>query len=184
MLGRGIAWLDTGTHDALLQASNFVQAIEERQGLKVACPEEVAYRMGYITADDVVRNASSMKSSTYGQYLLQMIAEDVATTRPAGPLTLHSVVLGAFAALGRDPGDDLVRVHDVAGLAVHAVRGVDLQPQRLRAVARRAPSRRRRPGRSAGRGCRTPRGSASAQTLVSATMRCTGWSSSCFVPEW
>ncbi len=84
-LGRGIAWLDTGAHDALLQASTFIQAIEERQGLKVACPEEVAYRMGYITADDVVRNASSMKSSQYGQYLLQMIAEDAAAaaTRPA-----------------------------------------------------------------------------------------------------
>jgi glucose-1-phosphate thymidylyltransferase len=86
ILGRGIAWLDTGAHDALLQASTFIQAIEERQGLKVACPEEVAYRMGYISADDVVRNASSMKSSQYGQYLLQMIAEDeaAAATRP-GP---------------------------------------------------------------------------------------------------
>ena len=64
-LGRGIAWLDTGTHDALLQASNFIQAIEERQGLKVACPEEVAYRMGYITADDVLRAATGMAKNQY-----------------------------------------------------------------------------------------------------------------------
>jgi glucose-1-phosphate thymidylyltransferase len=84
-LSRGIAWLDTGAHDALLQASTFIQAIEERQGLKVACPEEVAYRMGYITADEVVENARGMASSQYGQYLLQMIAEDEAakTARPA-----------------------------------------------------------------------------------------------------
>jgi len=84
-LGRGMAWLDTGTHDALLQASTFIQAIEERQGLKVACPEEVAYRMGYITADEVVRNATSMASNQYGQYLLQMIAEDRAAAALARP---------------------------------------------------------------------------------------------------
>jgi len=76
MLGRGIAWLDTGAHDALLQASMFIQAIEERQGLKVACPEEVAYRMGYITADDVMRLARSMASNQYGQYLLRLVEED------------------------------------------------------------------------------------------------------------
>jgi len=69
-LSRGIAWLDTGTHEALLQASNFIQAIEERQGLKVACIEEIAYRMGYISAEDVLRVARTMESSVYGQYLL------------------------------------------------------------------------------------------------------------------
>jgi glucose-1-phosphate thymidylyltransferase len=72
-VGRGIAWLDTGTHEALLQAANFIHAIEERQGLKVACVEEIAYRMGYITADDVRRIAEPMEKSGYGQYLLRML---------------------------------------------------------------------------------------------------------------
>jgi glucose-1-phosphate thymidylyltransferase len=72
-LGRGVAWLDTGTHEALLQASNFIQAIEERQGLKVACLEEIAFHAGYITADDVLRVAKSMEKSAYGQYLLRML---------------------------------------------------------------------------------------------------------------
>ncbi|MBP1686473.1 MAG: Glucose-1-phosphate thymidylyltransferase [Deltaproteobacteria bacterium] len=75
-LGRGTAWLDTGTHEALLQASNFVQAIEERQGLKVACVEEIAFRMGYITAADLTRLAVAMGRSQYGQYLLRMIDEE------------------------------------------------------------------------------------------------------------
>jgi glucose-1-phosphate thymidylyltransferase len=72
-LGRGMAWLDTGTLEALLQASNFIQAIEQRQGLKVACPEEIAYTLGYITADDVRRIAAGMKGNEYGQYLLSLI---------------------------------------------------------------------------------------------------------------
>lgn len=72
-LGRGIAWLDTGTHEALLQAANFIQAIEERQGLKVACVEEIALRMGYITPEDVLRMAKAMEKSTYGQYLLRIL---------------------------------------------------------------------------------------------------------------
>ena len=75
-LGRGIAWLDTGTHESLLQASNFIQTIEERQGLMVACVEEVAYRKGYIKADSVRRIAQSMKDNRYGQYLLSMLAEE------------------------------------------------------------------------------------------------------------
>ena len=74
-LGRGIAWLDTGTHEALLQASMFIQAIEERQGLKVACVEEIAFRMGYISADDVVRVARSMERTGYGQYLLRIVEQ-------------------------------------------------------------------------------------------------------------
>ncbi len=72
-VGRGIAWLDTGTHEALLQASNFIHAIEERQGLKVACVEEIAYRMGYISAADVRRIAAPMQESGYGRYLLRML---------------------------------------------------------------------------------------------------------------
>ncbi len=75
-LGRGMAWLDTGTQEALLQASNFIQAIEQRQGLKVACPEEVAYKMGFITGDDVLRIAQDLKKSDYGHYLEIMIEED------------------------------------------------------------------------------------------------------------
>ena len=78
-LGRGIAWLDTGTHDALLQASNFIQAIEERQGLKVACPEEVAFRLGYISAEDVLRAAHGMAKNQYGEYLRQMVEEEGAS---------------------------------------------------------------------------------------------------------
>ncbi len=72
-LGRGIAWLDTGTHEALLQASNFIQAIEERQGLKVACLEEIALRMGYIDRAAVERLAASMRHNGYGQYLLRVL---------------------------------------------------------------------------------------------------------------
>src|SRR5712671_6282414 len=76
-LGRGIAWLDTGTHDSLMQASNYIHAIEERQGLMVACLEEIAYRMGYISAADVARLATDMGSSTYGQYLLRVLEHEV-----------------------------------------------------------------------------------------------------------
>ena len=73
ILGRGIAWLDTGTHESLLQASNFIQAIELRQGLKIACVEEVAHQMGYISADDVRRLAEPIRKSEYGAYLLRLI---------------------------------------------------------------------------------------------------------------
>ncbi len=75
-LTRGIAWLDTGTHDALMQASNYVHAIEERQGLMVACLEEIAFRMGYITAGDLARLARAMESSAYGQYLFRVLEHE------------------------------------------------------------------------------------------------------------
>ena len=75
-IGRGIAWLDTGTHDSLMQASSFIQAIEERQGLQVACLEEIAWRMGYIAKSDVIRIADSMANSKYGQYLLHILEQD------------------------------------------------------------------------------------------------------------
>ena len=75
-LGRGIAWLDTGTHDSLMQASNYIHAIEERQGLMVACLEEIAYRMGYITQADLARLARAMESSPYGRYLFQLLEHE------------------------------------------------------------------------------------------------------------
>ena len=84
ILGRGYAWLDTGAADALLQASLFIQTIEERQGLKVACPEEVAWRMGYIDAEQVLRAATNMGNNRYGQYLLGILAEAGAGT-PVAP---------------------------------------------------------------------------------------------------
>jgi len=75
LLGRGMAWLDTGTHDALLDASNFVQTIERRQGLKIACPEEIAYRLGYISAAELETLASKLGKSTYGQYVKRLLTE-------------------------------------------------------------------------------------------------------------
>jgi glucose-1-phosphate thymidylyltransferase len=77
-LGRGIAWLDTGTHEALLQASNFVQAIEERQGLKIACIEEIAYRMGYIERQRLEVLAAAMGKSSYGEYLRRILSDEPA----------------------------------------------------------------------------------------------------------
>jgi glucose-1-phosphate thymidylyltransferase len=77
VMGRGMAWLDTGTHESLMEASLYIQAIEKRQGLMVACPEEIAYRYGYITAAQVEQIASCMKNSSYGAYLLQLLRERV-----------------------------------------------------------------------------------------------------------
>jgi len=77
VMGRGMAWLDTGTHEAMLEASLFIQTLETRQGLMVACPEEIAYRYGYITAEQVETAAAAMKNNRYGAYLLQMLKERV-----------------------------------------------------------------------------------------------------------
>jgi glucose-1-phosphate thymidylyltransferase len=77
VMGRGMAWLDTGTHESLMDASLYIQAIEKRQGLMVACPEEIAYRSGYITADQVEKIGNSMKNNSYGAYLLQLLREKV-----------------------------------------------------------------------------------------------------------
>ena len=73
MLGRGYAWLDTGTHESLIEASNFIQTIETRQGLKVACPEEIAYRLKFIDAEQVRKLAAPLAKNAYGQYLLKML---------------------------------------------------------------------------------------------------------------
>jgi glucose-1-phosphate thymidylyltransferase len=75
VLRRGTAWLDTGTHRALLEASQFIETVEERQGLKISCPEEIAFRMGYIDAEQVARLAEPVKKSGYGRYLLQLLAD-------------------------------------------------------------------------------------------------------------
>jgi glucose-1-phosphate thymidylyltransferase len=77
VMGRGMAWLDTGTHESLMDAANYIQAIEKRQGLMVACPEEIAYRSGYITAAQVEQAGTTMKGSGYGAYLLQLLHEKV-----------------------------------------------------------------------------------------------------------
>lgn len=75
MMGRGYAWLDTGTHESLIEASNFIQTIETRQGLKVACPEEIAYRQQFINADQIRKLAVPLEKNAYGKYLLRMVAK-------------------------------------------------------------------------------------------------------------
>jgi glucose-1-phosphate thymidylyltransferase len=75
IMGRGMAWLDTGTHESLLEASHFIETLEKRQGLKVACPEEIAYRMGYISANQLEALAGPLNKSGYGQYLLGVLHE-------------------------------------------------------------------------------------------------------------
>jgi len=77
VMGRGMAWLDTGTHESLMDASLYIQAIEKRQGLMIACPEEIAYRSGYVSAADIEKIANSMKNSGYGAYLLQLLRDKV-----------------------------------------------------------------------------------------------------------
>lgn len=77
VMGRGMAWLDTGTHESLLEAGQFIATIEKRQGLKVACPEEIAYRKGYINAEQLRKLAEPLKKNNYGQYLLQILEDKV-----------------------------------------------------------------------------------------------------------
>jgi glucose-1-phosphate thymidylyltransferase len=77
ILGRGVAWLDAGTHEALLQASNFVQTVQDRQGMMISCPEEIAFRLGFIDASRLRLNAQIMGSNQYGQYLLHLLEDDL-----------------------------------------------------------------------------------------------------------
>ena len=77
LMGRGFAWLDTGTHESLMEASNYIQTIENRQGLKVACLEEIAYEMGYISKEQLIKLAQPLRKSQYGQYLLRRAEEDM-----------------------------------------------------------------------------------------------------------
>jgi glucose-1-phosphate thymidylyltransferase len=72
-MGRGVAWLDTGTHESLMEAANFIEVIQRRQGLKISCPEEIAYKLGYIDAAQVKAIATGLKQNEYGQYLLKML---------------------------------------------------------------------------------------------------------------
>ena len=76
VMGRGIAWLDAGTHESLLQAANFIQAVEERQGIIISCPEEIAYNLNYITRDELKHLALEMDNNRYGQYLLSLLEDD------------------------------------------------------------------------------------------------------------
>jgi glucose-1-phosphate thymidylyltransferase len=77
IMGRGYAWLDTGTHDSLLDAAGFIATLQKRQGLMVACPEEIAYRQGWITTEDVLKLAAPLKKNAYGQYLEKMLSENL-----------------------------------------------------------------------------------------------------------
>lgn len=79
VLGRGHAWLDTGTHESLLEASSFIETIERRQGLKIACPEEIAWRLGYISSEKLIELATPLAKSNYGQYLMQLLEDRLLT---------------------------------------------------------------------------------------------------------
>lgn len=81
VIGRGVAWLDAGTHESLLQAAMFVQAVEDRQGMMISCPEEIAYRMGYINADGLRRQAQIMQGNQYGAYLLHLLESEFPSPR-------------------------------------------------------------------------------------------------------
>ena len=80
MLGRGVAWLDAGTHQSLMQAASFVQTVQERQGMMISCPEEIAYRMGFIDADQLKKVAEAMGDNNYRRYLLELLDEQPGPT--------------------------------------------------------------------------------------------------------
>ncbi|MCJ7566142.1 MAG: glucose-1-phosphate thymidylyltransferase, partial [Anaerolineales bacterium] len=76
ILGRGVAWLDSGTYESLMQASNFIQAVQDRQGLMISCPEEIAFRMGYIDRDELKALAEAMGENDYRSYLMRLVQDD------------------------------------------------------------------------------------------------------------
>ena len=84
IMGRGFAWLDTGTHDSLLDAAGFIATLQKRQGLMVACPEEIAYRQGWISAETVQKVADQLKKNSYGQYLTRILNELSTSAQPVG----------------------------------------------------------------------------------------------------
>lgn len=84
IMGRGFAWLDTGTHDSLLDAAGFIATLQKRQGLMVACPEEIAYRQGWISAEMVEKVASQLRNNSYGQFLSKILKEMNTNTQPLG----------------------------------------------------------------------------------------------------
>lgn len=86
VMGRGVAWLDAGTHESLLQAANFVQTVEDRQGMMISCPEEIAYRMGYITREGLKQLALVMNNNQYGEYLMRLLDEEL----PASDIDRYS----------------------------------------------------------------------------------------------
>ena len=92
IMGRGFAWLDTGTHDSLLDAAGFIATLQKRQGLMVACPEEIAYRKGWINADDVQKVATQLSKNSYGQYLTKILNELNTSTQPV--TLLHKKMIG------------------------------------------------------------------------------------------
>jgi glucose-1-phosphate thymidylyltransferase len=92
IMGRGFAWLDTGTHDSLLDAAGFIATLQKRQGLMVACPEEIAYRQGWITADDVRKVAAMLSKNSYGLYLNKIVNELNTATQPVA--LLHKKMIG------------------------------------------------------------------------------------------
>ena len=132
-LGRGIAWLDTGTHDSLLAAANFIQVIEQRQGLKIACLEEIAFRMGLIDADAVERYAAEMGMNNYGAYLRRVLAEvagtegaDMSDERPDGKRDTHagSPRSGAGPQKWQVPGPG-----QIEGVKIKPLRGHPRRPR-------------------------------------------------------
>ena len=112
-LGRGFCWLDTGTHESLQQASSYVQAVQERQGLKVACIEEIAYQLGYISIDKLAKLAEETLKNQYGQYIMDIIQEK---TKSGHKYSMKILIIGSGGQLGTDCLNILGKSNDVTGI--------------------------------------------------------------------